>query len=85
MARDQSKFMGVEENTFDRGEGKAEVEEVLQRYDQKKTYYIRSVGVYVKGNQLMRIFFCCLQRFGRRCPLYFNGQQWTPGPIVGLA
>jgi hypothetical protein len=29
--------MGVEENTFERGE----VEEVLQRYDQKKTYYIR--------------------------------------------
>ena len=38
MARDQSKLMGVEENDFDGGE----VEEVLQRYDQKKTYYIRS-------------------------------------------
>ena len=37
MARDQVKLMGVEENTFDRGD----VEEVLQRYDQKKTYYIR--------------------------------------------
>ena len=37
MARDQTKLMGVEENTFDRGD----VEEVLQRYDQKKTYYIR--------------------------------------------
>ena len=37
LARDQVKMMGVEENTFERGE----VEEVLQRYDQKKTYYIR--------------------------------------------
>ena len=37
MARDQAKMMGVEENSFDR----EEVEEVLQRYDQKKTYYIR--------------------------------------------
>lgn len=37
LARDQVKMIGVEENTFDRGE----VEEVLQRYDQKMTYYIR--------------------------------------------
>lgn len=38
LARDQLKLMGVEENDFEGGE----VEEVLQRYDQKKTYYIRS-------------------------------------------
>ena len=38
MARDQAKQMGMEANIFaDRGE----VEEVLQRYDEKKTYYIR--------------------------------------------
>lgn len=38
MARDPLKLMGVESNNFDGGE----VEEMLQRYDQKNTYYIRS-------------------------------------------
>ena len=38
MARDQSKFMGVEVNNLEGGE----VAEILQRYDQKESYYIRS-------------------------------------------
>ena len=39
--------MSVEESAFDKGD----VEKVLQRYDQKKTYFIRSeCRVWLKGS-----------------------------------
>ena len=39
MARDQTKMMGVEENRYEKGDM---LTEVIQRYGEKKTYYVRS-------------------------------------------
>ena len=57
MARDQIKGMGVESSSFDKGD----IEEVLQRYDQKKTYYIRSGfsnGVHADCNLIHSMLKC---------------------------